>query len=147
MTQNPYQDPYSSDQFGTGSANSAPQFPQHDSQAGFQQPQYNPTQPAGQAPYPVYAVEKPTSQAAVWALVLGLLSVTVCTGLPAPIAIVMGLKGMKETKPGQPYTGNALAVVGLVTGIVGSLLLLAMIAYIVFIIVMVILAASSGTGA
>lgn len=146
MTQNPYQDPYSSDQFGTGSANSAPQFPQHDSQAGFQQPQYNPTQPAGQARYPVYAVEKPTSPMATWSLVIGLVGLFLCGSLPSPAAIFLGVMGLKETKPDQPYSGRALAIIGLVTGIIGSLLLLAMIAYIVFIIVMVIFAASSGSG-
>lgn len=134
MTDNSYQDPYSSQNPGGGSGAShsanqtnPQQLPQHtQGQQGYQQPSYQPGfqqqgyQQQGGAQYPMYQASKPTSQAAVWALVVGLGGWLLC-GLPYFVGVFLGWKGMQDTKPDQPYSGNGIAIAGFVLNILGIL--------------------------
>lgn len=116
---------------------------QHPGQAypGHQHPAPYPG-PQGYGPY---APPPPSSGAAITSLVLGLLALTLCAGLTAPVGLVFAAKGMKETGPSAPAPkgGRGLAIAGLVTSLIGLLPLLIFVFYIV-IFVLAIFAEMSG---
>lgn len=71
-------------------------------------------------PYPMgygYPVQRPTNTQATWALVLGILSLTMCwflTGIPA---IILGHKARKEiARSGGTQDGDGFALAGLIMG-------------------------------
>ena len=100
------------------------------------------------APYPgphgygPYAPPPPSSGAAITSLVLGLLALTMCAGLTAPVGVIFAAKGMQETGPSAPVPkgGRGLAIAGLVTSLIGLIPLL----FFVFYIGMMILAVFAG---
>lgn len=64
----------------------------------------------------------PTSKAAAWSLVFGILSMTCIWLLGSIPAIILGTKALKETSGAAPEkSGRGLAISGIVTGAVGSL--------------------------
>jgi len=93
------------------------------------QPYGYPPQGYGYPPGYAYQPAPATSQKAVWALVLGIISLLGCfcfyiggfaLGIPA---VVLGLMARKEIRASQGYqTGGGMATAGLVTGIVGIVL-------------------------
>lgn len=91
-----------------------------------------PTQYPGPYGYGPYAPPPPSSGAAITSLVLGLLALTMCAGLTAPVGVIFAAKGMKETGP-QAHTaksGRGLAIAGLVTSLIGLIPLLFFLLYI-----------------
>lgn len=80
-------------------------------------------------------VPPPASGAAITAFVLGLLALTFCSGLTAPVGLIFAAKGMKETSPAvpQPAGGRGLAIAGLVTSIIGLIPLLLILFWVVVI--------------
>lgn len=148
--QSPYgaeQDPYSSgagtsgdfqESFGAEqSVHSAPQF------GGGAQP-YGVGVPGPYAS-PI-AMAPPSSGLGIAGFVLGLLSITLCSGITGPFGLVLSIMGMRETSPAaaSPRSGRGLAIAGLVLSILGTLILLAFVAYVIFVIVVVGVSASSG---
>lgn len=85
--------------------------------------------PAGPQGY--YPPALPSSRAAVTGFVLGLLALTLCAGLTAPVGIFFSAKGMKDTAPGatEPQGGRGLAIAGLVTNLIGLLPFVIMMLY------------------
>jgi len=88
---------------------------------------------------PQYQYQQPAPQnvdqtMAIISLVLGIASIVLCAGLPGPIAVFLGFKARKKARefPGQ-YGGDALALVGIITGAVGCVVLLLMILYFIFV--------------
>lgn len=143
MTQNPYQDPYSSGPSSANSGDSSNWTPQPNQQ----QPQYQPqgSMPVGQ-PYPaVYAVQKPSSDAATWSLILGILGLVCCGGITSPFGLFFGIKGLGDTKDNGQYSGRGLAIAGTVLSGVGILYLLALLAYF-GLIIFAMIASSSAAG-
>jgi hypothetical protein len=74
-------------------------------------------------PYGMYAPPPPTPSSAVWALVLGILSLVMCgflTGIPA---IIVGRSAMREVDAAQGRLGGrGVAQGGFITGIIGTAL-------------------------
>ena len=141
------QDPYAAQQSPYGAA----QSPYGAEQNGYSAPQFD----AGAQPYGVgvpgpYAsplvMAPPSSGLGIAGFVLGLRSITLCTGITGPFGLVLSIMGMRETSPeaASPRSGRGLAIAGLVLSILGTLLLLAFVAYVIFAIVVVGLSASSG---
>lgn len=122
-----YSDPYAA----PSSASSAPGYqpsPSPAYQSSFQQgPGY------GQ---PAYAPGPPSSSHAVVGMVLGIVSIALCAGVTAPIGLIFSILGMRETSPTatEPKGGRGLAIAGLVTSILGCLVLLFVVAYFVLVI-------------
>jgi hypothetical protein len=65
-----------------------------------------------------------TSQMAVWAMVLGILSVLCCQIL-GPVAIVLGAVSLSQLKSHPELTGRGFAITGIVLGIVSLLIVVA----------------------
>lgn len=87
--------------------------------------------PHGQAPmgppaHGGFARPPESSNSAIAGLVLGILALSVCSGLTAPFGIFFALLGMRETAPTaiSPKGGRGLAIAGLVCSLVGLLPLL-----------------------
>ena len=149
--QSPYgaeQDPYSS---GAGSSGDF-QEPYGAEQSGYGAPQFG---AGAQQPYPVgapgpygtpIAMAPPSSGLGIAGFILGLLSITACTGITGPFGLVLSIMGMRETSPAaaSPRGGRGLAIAGLVLSILGTLILLAFVAYVIFAFVVVGVSASSG---
>ncbi|MDO5645155.1 MAG: DUF4190 domain-containing protein [Dermabacter sp.] len=100
-------------------------------------PQYAPQNSIpGQEPHVnqavVYAQLRPTSPAAIWSLVLGVASLVICCGITAPFGLFAAAKGMKDTTLEGPYEGRGIAIAGLVTSIIGTLVLLSGIVVLAF---------------
>ncbi len=123
------QPPWGADQ-GDDPASSWPGGPPPGSYGPGQQapwPGYGP--PPGQGPLgqwgpPMPPVPPaPTSERATWAVILGVGSIFCCglfTGIPA---IVLGISARRQVREsGGRLEGDGLAVAGIVTGIVGTLL-------------------------
>lgn len=154
--QDPYaQDPYAADPLnadGFGPVfGSSPQAPSggyavaaYDSSQQYGSQQYG-AHPSGPPGYGYYPPPLPSSGAGITGLVLGLLALTMCAGLTAPIGIIFAAKGMKETGPTatNPKGGRGLAIAGLVTSLIGMIPFLFLVAYIAFIIVAIIAGATS----
>lgn len=79
-------------------------------------------------PYP--GVARPTSGMAVASLVLGILSITMCSGLTSLPGLVCAIVGMRETGATGAKGGRGLAIAGLVTSIIGLLILAGLAVYI-----------------
>jgi len=88
---------------------------------------------------PAYAVAPPTAGSAIAALVLGILSLTLCQGIVGPVGLIFSIIAMRRTAPGAVPVqgGRGLAIAGLVTSILGTLLLAFWIVYIVLMFVLV----------
>ena len=88
---------------------------------------------------PAYAVAPPTAGSAIAALVLGILSLTMCQGIAGPVGLVFSIIAMRQTAPGTVPVqgGRGLAIAGLVTSILGTLVLAFWIVYIVIMVVFV----------
>jgi hypothetical protein len=106
--------------------------------AGYPPP---PGQP-GQPPYggyppgpPMYTPppSAPTSGGATTSLVLGIASLVLCglfTGIPA---IILGVKARREIRESNGRTGgDGLALGGIITGVIGTLMWLAIYAFVIF---------------
>lgn len=91
-----------------------------------------PTQYPGPHGYGPYTPPPPSSGAAITSLVLGLLALTMCAGLTAPVGVIFAAKGMKETGPHAPTvkSGRGLAIAGLVTSLIGLIPFLFLLLYI-----------------
>lgn len=78
----------------------------------------------------------PQSTKGLVGFILGLLAITMCGGVTAPVGLVFAILGMKETAPDArpPLGGRGLTVAGLVLSIVGMFPLLVMLAYVVLMI-------------
>ena len=100
----------------------------------------------GPAGYGAYASPAPTSSMAVTGFVLGLVGLFFCPGIVSPLGLLFSALGMKETGAAAmpPKGGRGLAIAGLVTSLIGVLLLLLGLAYFVFMLVVV--AGSEGAG-
>lgn len=64
------------------------------------------------------------SKKALWAMILGILAVTLCffTGVVGIVALVLGVLGLKEIKRAEGgLTGRGMAITGVVLGILGIL--------------------------
>ncbi|MFC5376453.1 DUF4190 domain-containing protein [Brachybacterium sacelli] len=92
--------------------------------------------PAGPAQYHgVYAMPAPTSAMALTGFIVGLASLILCSGLPAPVGLVFSILGMRETSPSAETvkSGRGFAIAGLVISILGTLLLAFVVAYFVIV--------------
>ena len=145
--QDPYATgPYGDDPYGSGSTApygggaphdgygsfSSPSAPPAGAGHGSVGPAYGPG-PAWPASAPGYAPPPPTSPMALTGFIVGLVSLVMCSGLPAPLGLVFSILGMRDTAPGaEPaQAGRGFAIAGLVISICGTLVLAAVVAYIV----------------
>lgn len=80
-----------------------------------------------------YVPPPPTSSMAITGFVLGLLAISICSGLTSPFGVVFSLRGMAQTAPdaNPPASGRGLAIAGLVTSIIGLVPLLLVLGYLV----------------
>lgn len=134
--QEPYADPYG----GSASVASSPAYQSdqagHADQSG--QSGFAPQPAVGAGAYGQgYMPGPPSSGMAIAGMVLGIASIAFCAGFTAPFGLVFSILGMKETAPSaaSPKGGRGLAIAGLVTSIIGSLILLLWVAYVLLIIV------------
>lgn len=81
-----------------------------------------PVAPVVQAPPEVPAGAGPTSNLAIWALVLGCVSI-VCWGLASIPAIILGHMGLNETKKNPALKGRGMALAGMILGYIFTVLL------------------------
>ena len=147
-----YNDPYVSSSSASAPYAPAPSAEEPLAADGFG-PQFGMTSAAPAQPYTpghgyqVVPMGPPvqTSGSAITALVLGILALTFCAGLTAPVGIIFAAKGMKDTSPvsPQPLGGRGLAIAGLVTSLVGILPFLVLVFYIVMGIVAIALGSTS----
>ena len=71
---------------------------------------------------------------AIVSLVLGIASIIFCAGLTGPPALITGIMAKKKaTNNPAEYGGAGLALGGIITGVLGTLLLLLVIAYFAFV--------------
>lgn len=144
--QDPYAaDPLAADGFGPVFGSSAQAQP-----GGYAVATYDPAQqygahPSGPPGYGYYPPPLPSSGAGITGFVLGLLALTMCAGLTAPIGIIFAAVGMKETGPTATNRkgGRGLAIAGLVMSLVGLIPFLFLVLYFVFFIFAIAGAASS----
>lgn len=136
--QDPYEaDPLAADGFGPVFSSSAQAQP-----GGYAVATYDPAQqygahPSGPPGYGYYPPPLPSSGAGITGFVLGLLALTMCAGLTAPIGIIFAAMGMKETGPTATNRkgGRGIAIAGLVTSLVGLIPFLFLVLYVIFFIV------------
>lgn len=123
-----YQDPYADPYGGSSAMSPSPQY-----QQGFAAQPGSGAYGYGQQ---TYAPAQPSSGMAIAGMVLGIASFVACAGLTAPLGLIFSIMGMRETSPTatNPKGGRGLAITGLVTSIIGCLVLLFVIAYVVLII-------------
>lgn len=71
---------------------------------------------------------------AIVSMVLGITSIVLCLGLTGPPALITGIMAKKKVAqfPGQ-YGGEGFALAGIITGIVGSVILLLVVLYFVIV--------------
>lgn len=103
-----------------------PQYPP--SQPGYGQPQYPPPPPpAGYGqPQPAYAapgmpmpVAQPSNGLAIWSLVTGILSLTLCGTVAAIVAVITGHMALNRAKTLPPQLARrGMALTGLILGYV-----------------------------
>lgn len=135
-------DPLDADGFGPVFGDSAPAQSGGYSVASYDPSQQYPPQqygsrPSGPPGYGSYTPPLPSSGAGITGFVLGLLSLTMCAGLTAPIGIIFAAMGMKETGPHATHRkgGRGLTIAGLVMSLVGLIPFLFLVLYIVFVII------------
>jgi hypothetical protein len=114
-------------------------YSQDGNTGGFQPP---PPQPSGYTPPPVYGgqqynPQERASSAAIWALVLGIVSWVLCGFIAAIPAWIVGKKELNAIKEGRSsQAGKTMAQVGMWLGIVqvifSVLAIFALLAYFVF---------------
>lgn len=76
--------------------------------------------------------QQSASTQAITALVLGILGV-ICCGLLAPVAWYLGNQELKAIREGRsPMAGEALAKIGMILGIIGTVLLVLTMLWIFF---------------
>jgi hypothetical protein len=94
----------------------------------------SPPPPPPSYPAPAYQTGPPAGNApgAVPALILGILSVTVCA-ICAPFAIWQGRKAEELAKT-QGYTGEGMAKAGWILGIIGTVFLALGLLYVVLVV-------------
>lgn len=128
------EDPYGASGAGPygGGAFSSPSGPPAATSHGSVGPAYGPG-PAWPASAPGYAPPLPTSAMALTGFIVGLVSLVLCSGLPAPIALVFSILGMRDTAPGaeRAQAGRGFAIAGLVISILGTLMLAAVVVYLI----------------
>lgn len=80
-----------------------------------------PAWPASSAGY----TPPPTSAMALTGFLIGLASLILCSGLLSPVGLVFSILGMRDTAPSAEPTkaGRGFAIAGLVTSILGTILL------------------------
>jgi hypothetical protein len=83
-----------------------------------------PPSPTRAVPITPLAPQQSTSQMAVWAMVLGILSVLCCQIL-GPVAIVLGAVSLSQLKSHPELTGRGFAITGIALGIVSLLMAVA----------------------
>lgn len=132
--------PYAGDQFlAAGPAPGAPQT-QHPTAP-------HPTGPIPQGPpqFGAFQTPLPSSSAAITGFVLGLVGLVMCGGLTSPFGIYFSAQGMKETEPTarELKGGRGLAIAGMVTSLVGLILLLFMLLYVALMIVGLVMSATA----
>ncbi|MGP9744400.1 DUF4190 domain-containing protein [Brachybacterium sp. AOP29-B2-41] len=151
FAQDPYAtDPLEADGFGPVFSSSAPAqsggyaVASYDSSPQYGSQQYG-THPSGPPGYGQFPPPLPSSGAGITGFVLGLLALTMCAGLTAPVGIIFAMKGMKETGPTaiNPKGGRGLAIAGLVTSLIGLIPFLFFVLYFAFVIVAIIAGATS----
>ena len=97
----------------------SPAYPGYGPPAGYPQPPAAPfgapATPYGAQPY--YPPRKPNSGKAIASLVCGVVSVFIWPFaiFAGPAGIVLGIMGLKETRPDSPKTGRGFAIGGLIT--------------------------------
>jgi hypothetical protein len=101
---------------------------------GYMEPQFG--QPGGfQSPVPN---PDKNQTLAIVSLISGLVGIFFCGGLIGPIALITGFMARKRaTQNPTEYGGETLALIGIITGALGTLLLLAIVAYFVFVFLIV----------
>jgi len=83
---------------------------------------------------PMARTEGPNQVLAIVSLVLGIIGLVFCMGVTSPIALVTGFLARRKAaeKPSE-YGGGGLALAGIITGAIGTILLLFVVLYIVFV--------------
>lgn len=97
--------------------------------APYQMPSYGAPGPGGPGgptftPFQQTPAAAGRPKKALWAMILGILGVTLCfwLGIPAIVAIVLGALGLREIKAsGGTRPGKGMAIAGVVLGILGVL--------------------------
>lgn len=120
--------PYVPDAHGTG----APDAHGADAYAPAAPAAYGAAPPTYEPGVPGWTDPRPSSGAALAGMVCGIVSLS-CCGLSAIPGLILSIMGMQATTDGRA-TGRGMAVAGLVTSIVGTLLLLGGLAYFVLVI-------------
>ena len=80
----------------------------------------------------------------VAAMVIGIVSIVTSLFIGSPVAIFLGIAGMRETRDGAK-SGRGMAIAGLVLGIIGTLILLMVLAWFAFWIVVLITAGATSS--
>lgn len=78
---------------------------------------------------------RPVNQTmAIFSLVIGIVGIMGCVGFISPIALVLGFMARKKAaqNPAE-YGGDGIALAGIITGAIGSVILLFVLIYIVFV--------------
>lgn len=71
---------------------------------------------------------------AIVSLVTGIVGLVVCGGLLSPIAVITGFMARKRAAANPvEYGGSEIALVGLILGIIGSIVLVLVLLYFVFV--------------
>lgn len=87
-------------------------------------------------PYPG-SVGPPQSGLALAGMILGIIGLVTCSGIPSIVGLVLSLVARKETRDGS-RSGDGLAVAGLITSIAGLVILaLGIIVYVAFVVIMI----------
>lgn len=92
--------------------------------------------PVGHGPQAAYAPQRPSSGIALASMIVGIASVTLSSvcgvgALAAPVGLVLSIMGMRDTA-GDAKSGRGFAITGLVTSIVGCVLLVLGVLYLLF---------------
>lgn len=124
---NPFDQPFGNQQIEQQSAWTPPPAPE----SSWQQEsigQNTPFQP------PAKGVQGQNQTLAIVSLVTGILSI-VCCQLTGPVAVITGYMARKKAEENpQEYTGSGLALAGLITGAIGTILLVLVIIYYIVVI-------------
>lgn len=128
---NPFDSPASEANAPLAESNWTPS-PAADDQSWQQnEPMHNPQYQPGSG---IPAAGGQNQTLAIVSLVLGIASIIFCAGLTGPPALITGIMAKKKaTNNPAEYGGAGLALGGIITGILGTLLLLLVVAYFVFV--------------
>ncbi|MBC7900932.1 MAG: DUF4190 domain-containing protein [Saprospiraceae bacterium] len=71
---------------------------------------------------------------AIVSLVLGIVGLIGCAGLTGPVALITGFMARKKVSQNpMEYGGDGMALAGIITGAVGTVILLLVILYMIFV--------------